>query len=97
MTAVDYEFRVVCDEGCDACWDRLPSHTRASTQTVTKHLRDRDDAAALAQLLQAERTGPEDLRYNDRAHEVIRDVLTAARPRTAERARHLAKQLGLTE
>jgi transcriptional regulator with XRE-family HTH domain len=55
----------------------------------------RDDAAVLLHLLEAERTGPEDLRYNTLARDLVRGLLKRARPTMAPQARALAQRIGL--
>ncbi|MFI0448373.1 helix-turn-helix domain-containing protein [Actinomadura sp. 6N118] len=55
----------------------------------------RDDAAVLLHLMSAEASGPEDLRYNLLAADLVRGLLKRARPSIAPQVRALAKRIGL--
>ncbi|MDN3351804.1 helix-turn-helix transcriptional regulator [Actinomadura sp. DC4] len=55
----------------------------------------RDDAAVLLHLISAEASGPEDMRYNLLARDLVRGLLRRARPSLAPQVRALAKRIGL--
>ncbi|GAB3989904.1 helix-turn-helix transcriptional regulator [Actinoallomurus acanthiterrae] len=55
----------------------------------------RDDAAVLLHLMSAEASGPEDMRYNLLARDLVRGLLKRARPSLAPQVRALAKRIGL--
>jgi DNA-binding XRE family transcriptional regulator len=55
----------------------------------------RDDAAVLLHLINAEASGPEDMRYNILARDLVRGLLKRARPSFAPQVRALARRMGL--
>jgi hypothetical protein len=55
----------------------------------------RDDAAVLLHLMSAENSGPEDMRYNILARDLVRGLLKRARPSMAPQVRALAKRIGI--
>jgi transcriptional regulator with XRE-family HTH domain len=55
----------------------------------------RDDAGVLVHLLNAEASGPEDMRYNPMARDLVRGLLKRARPTLAPQVRALASRIGL--
>jgi transcriptional regulator with XRE-family HTH domain len=55
----------------------------------------RDDAAVLLHLISAEATGPEDMRYNLLARDLVRGLMRRARPSLAPQVRALSKRIGL--
>ncbi len=55
----------------------------------------RDDAGVLLHLMSAESTGPEDMRYNVLARDLVRGLLKRARPTFAPQVRDLARRVGL--
>ena len=55
----------------------------------------RDDAAVLLHLISAEASGPEDMRYNILARDLVRGLLKHARPSIAPQVRALAKRMEL--
>ncbi|RJL33089.1 helix-turn-helix domain-containing protein [Bailinhaonella thermotolerans] len=55
----------------------------------------REDAAVFLHLLNAESTGPEDLRYNVMARDLVRGLLKRARPTYASQVNGLAGRIGL--
>lgn len=55
----------------------------------------RDDPGVLLHLVSAESSGPEDLRYNLLARDLVRGLLKRARPTFAPQVRALAKRIGL--
>ncbi len=57
----------------------------------------RDDAAVLVHLLNAEATGPEDMKYNVLARDLVRGLNKRARPTYAPQVRALANRIGLFE
>lgn len=57
----------------------------------------RDDAGVLVHLVSAESTGPEDLRYNLLARDLVRGLLKRARPSLAPQAHGLAARVGLVD
>jgi DNA-binding XRE family transcriptional regulator len=75
-----------------------PSLERQTTfylELARLHDQRRDDAAVLLHLMSAEGTGPEDLRYNVLARDLVRGLLKRARPSLAPQVRALAKRIGL--
>jgi DNA-binding XRE family transcriptional regulator len=59
------------------------------------HDQRRDDAGVLLHLISAEASGPEDMRYNILARDLVRGLLKRARPSLAPQVRSLAKRIGL--
>lgn len=55
----------------------------------------RDDAAVLLHLISAEASGPEDMRYNILARDLVRGLMKRARPSFAPQVRALARRMGL--
>ncbi|WP_203596193.1 hypothetical protein [Actinomadura bangladeshensis] len=75
-----------------------PSLERQATfylELARLHEQRRDDAAVLLHLMSAEASGPEDLRYNLLARDLVRGLLKRARPSMAPQVRALAKRIGL--
>lgn len=68
----------------------LPSLERRTTfslELARLHEQRRDDAAVLLHLMSAVTTGPEDLRYNALARDLVRGLLRRARPSMAPQVR----------
>lgn len=55
----------------------------------------REDPAVLVHLIDAERTAPEDMRYNLLARDLVRGLVRRARPTYAPQVRALARRIGL--
>jgi transcriptional regulator with XRE-family HTH domain len=75
-----------------------PSLERQTTfylELARLHEQRRDDAGALIHLMNAETSGPEDLRYNLLARDLVRGLLKRARPSLAPQVRALAKRIDL--
>jgi DNA-binding XRE family transcriptional regulator len=75
-----------------------PSLERQTTfylELARLHDQRRDDAAVLVHLISAEASGPEDMRYNVLARELVRGLLKRVRPSLAPQVRALAKRIGL--
>ncbi len=75
-----------------------PSLERQTTfylELARLHEQRRDDAAVLLHLMSAEGSGPEDLRYNLLARDLVRGLLKRARPSMAPQVRALAGRIGL--
>ncbi|GAA2129268.1 helix-turn-helix domain-containing protein [Actinomadura napierensis] len=75
-----------------------PSLERQTTfylELARLHDQRRDDAAVLLHLMSAEASGPEDLRYNLLARDLVRGLLKRARPSMTLQVRALAKRIGL--
>ncbi|WP_243742271.1 hypothetical protein [Actinorugispora endophytica] len=77
----------------------LPSRERHTTfflDVARCYHQSQDEDAAVVHLLKAERTSPEDLRYDPVAHDVVRGVLKHARRSLAPQVHRLAERIGLT-
>ncbi|WP_242908738.1 helix-turn-helix domain-containing protein [Actinomadura terrae] len=75
-----------------------PSLERQTTfylELARLHEQRRDDAAVLLHLMSAEASGPEDLRYNLLARDLVRGLLKRVRPSMAPQVRALAKRIGV--
>lgn len=75
-----------------------PSLERQTTfylELARLHDQRRDDAAVLLHLMSAEASGPEDMRYNLLARDLVRGLLKRARPTLAPQVQALAKRIGL--
>ncbi|WP_176611363.1 helix-turn-helix domain-containing protein [Actinomadura sp. WMMB 499] len=75
-----------------------PSLERQTTfylELARLHEQRRDDAAVLLHLMSAEGSGPEDLRYNVLARDLVRGLLRRARPSMAPQVRALARRVGV--
>lgn len=75
-----------------------PSRERQTTfylELARLHDQRRDDAAVLLHLISAEASGPEDMRYNLLARDLVRGLLKRARPSIASQVRPLAERIGL--
>ena len=73
---------------------RSPSLERQTTfylELARLNDQRRDDAAVLLHLISAEASGPEDMRYNILARDLVRGLLKRARPSIAPQVRSLAK------
>jgi transcriptional regulator with XRE-family HTH domain len=80
----------------DACV--LPSLERRTTfalEVARCYEQRRDDPGVLVHLANAESTGPEDMRYNSMARELMQGLLKRARPTYAPQVRALADRIGL--
>jgi transcriptional regulator with XRE-family HTH domain len=78
--------------------DALPSLERRTTfalEVARCYEQRRDDPGVLLHLLSAEATGPEDMRYNAMARELVQGLLKRARPTYAPQVRALAERVGL--
>jgi transcriptional regulator with XRE-family HTH domain len=76
----------------------LPSLERQTTfalEVARCYEQRRDDPGVLLHLLSAEATGPEDMRYNAMARELVQGLLKRARPTYAPQVRALAERVGL--
>ncbi|MFD8559655.1 helix-turn-helix domain-containing protein [Streptosporangium canum] len=77
---------------------RLPSAERRTTfalEVARCYDQRRDDAAVFLHLLNAEASGPEDLKYNVLARDLARGLLKRARPTYAPQVRAMAERIGL--
>ncbi|GAA4483636.1 helix-turn-helix transcriptional regulator [Actinoallomurus oryzae] len=77
---------------------RSPSLERQTTfylELARLNDQRRDDAAVLLHLMSAEGSGPEDMRYNLLARDLVRGLLKRARPSLAPQVRALAKRIGV--
>jgi transcriptional regulator with XRE-family HTH domain len=76
----------------------LPSRERRTTfalEVARCYEQRRDDAAVLLHLMTAEASGPEDMRHNNLARELVQGLLKRARPTYAPQVRALAERVGL--
>jgi DNA-binding XRE family transcriptional regulator len=76
----------------------VPSLERRTTfalEVARCYEQRRDDPGVLLHLLNAEASGPEDLRYNPLARELIQGLLKRARPTYAPQVRALAERIDL--
>lgn len=76
----------------------LPSLERRTTfalEVARCYEQRRDDPGVLIHLGNAEVTGPEDMRYNSLARELVQGLLKRARPTYAPQVRALADRIGL--
>jgi transcriptional regulator with XRE-family HTH domain len=76
----------------------LPSLERQTTfalEVARCYEQRRDDTGVLVHLTNAESTGPEDMRYNVMARELVQGLLKRARPTYAPQVRALAERVGL--
>lgn len=76
----------------------LPSLERRTTfalEVARCYEQRRDDPGVLVHLANAESTGPEDMRYNVMARELVQGLLKRARPTYAPQVRALAERVGL--
>lgn len=76
----------------------LPSLERRTTfalEVARCYEQRRDDPGVLVHLTNAEKTGPEDMRYNIMARELIQGLLKRARSTYAPQVRALAERVGL--
>lgn len=82
----------------DVAVSRLASLERRTTfalEVARCYEQRRDDAAVFLHLLTAEASGPEDLKYNVLARDLIRGLLKRARPTYAPQVQALAQRVGL--
>jgi transcriptional regulator with XRE-family HTH domain len=75
----------------------LERRTTFALEVARCYEQRRDDAGVLVHLVSAEFTGPEDLRYNLLARDLIRGLLKRARPSLAPQAQGLAARVGLID
>ncbi len=75
--------------------DSLERRTTFALEVARCYEQKRDDAAVLVHLVIAEGTGPEDLRYNPLARDLVHGLLKRARPTYAPQVRGFADRLGL--
>ena len=76
----------------------LPSRERRTTfalEVARCYEQRRDDPGVLLHLMSAEASGPEDMRYNNLARELVQGLLKRARPTYAPQVRALAERIGL--
>lgn len=73
----------------------LERRTTFALEVARCYEQRRDDAGVLVHLISAESTGPEDLRYNLLARDLVRGLLRRARPSLAPQAHGLAARVGL--
>lgn len=72
-------------------------HTTLALDLARGHALRFEAGASLLHLLQAERTSPEELRYNPAAHDTIRRVFHRARPSLRSQVTGLAQRVGIEE
>ncbi|WP_046469832.1 helix-turn-helix domain-containing protein [Allosalinactinospora lopnorensis] len=75
----------------------IERQTTFSLEVARSYEQRRDDAAVLIHLLNAEGTGPEDMKYNLLARDLVRGLNKRARPTFAPQVRALARRVGLYE
>jgi len=75
----------------------LERRTTFALEVARCYEQRRDDAGVLVHLVSAESTGPEDLRYNLLARDLVRGLLKRARPSLAAQAQGLAARVGLID
>ena len=76
----------------------LPSRERQTTfalEVARCYEQRRDDTGVFLHLMNAECSGPEDMRYNNLARELVHGLLKRARPTYAPQVRALAERIGL--
>jgi len=76
----------------------LPSRERQTTfalEVARCYEQRRDDPGVLLHLMNAEASGPEDMRYNNLARELVQGLLRRARPTYAPQVRALAARTGI--
>jgi transcriptional regulator with XRE-family HTH domain len=76
----------------------LPSRERQTTfalEVARCYEQRRDDTGVFLHLMTAESSGPEDMRYNNLARELVQGLLKRARPTYAPQVRALAERIGL--
>jgi len=76
----------------------LPSRERRLTfalEVARCYEQRRDDPGVFLHLIDAEASGPEDMRYNQLARELVQGLLKRARPTYAPQVRALADRIGL--
>jgi transcriptional regulator with XRE-family HTH domain len=76
----------------------LPSRERRTTfalEVARCYEQRRDDPGVFLHLIEAEASGPEDMRYNQLARELVQGLLKRARPTYASQVRALAGRIGL--
>ena len=76
----------------------LPSRERQTTfalEVARCYEQRRDDTGVFLHLISAEDSGPEDMRYNNLARELVQGLLKRARPTYAPQVRALAERIGL--
>src|ERR1022692_2159016 len=76
----------------------LPSRERQTTfalEVARCYEQRRDDTGVFLHLMNAESSGPEDMRYNNLARELVHGLLKRARPTYAPQVRALAERIGL--
>ena len=76
----------------------LPSRERQTTfaiEVARCYEQRRDDTGVFLHLMNAESSGPEDMRYNNLARELVHGLLRRARPTYAPQVRALAERIGL--
>ncbi len=76
----------------------LPSLERRTTfalEVARCYEQRRDDPGVFLHLINAEASGPEDMRYNNLARELVQGLLKRARPTYAPQVRALAERIGL--
>lgn len=56
-----------------------------------------EDAAVILHLMNAEASGPEDMRYNTLARDLVRSLLKRARPTFQPQVQSIARRIGLLE
>ncbi|MFC7642644.1 hypothetical protein ACFQX6_18145 [Streptosporangium lutulentum] len=82
----------------DVVVSHLPSLERRTTfalEVARCYDQRRDDAAVFIHLLTAEASGPEDLKYNILARDLIRGLLKRARPTYSPQIQAMAQRVGL--
>ncbi|MFE0153178.1 helix-turn-helix domain-containing protein [Nonomuraea sp. NPDC059007] len=80
--------------------NRSPSLERRMTfalEVARCYDQRQEDAAVILHLMNAEASGPEDLRYNTLARDLVRSLLKRARPTFQPQVRALARRVGLLE
>jgi transcriptional regulator with XRE-family HTH domain len=76
----------------------LPSRERQTTfalEVARCYEQRRDDTGVFLHLMNVEASGPEDMRFNNMARELVQGLLKRARPTYAPQVRALAERIGL--
>ncbi|PRX92130.1 hypothetical protein CLV72_11119 [Allonocardiopsis opalescens] len=75
----------------------IERQTTFSLEVARCYEQRRNDSGVFVHLLNAEETGPEDLKYNLLARDLVRGLVKRARPSYARQVRALANRIGLFE
>jgi transcriptional regulator with XRE-family HTH domain len=85
----------LADEVDGSASPSLERRTTFALEVARCYEQRRDDPGVLLHLLNAESTGPEDLRYNSLARDLVHGLLKRARPTYAPQVRALAERIDL--